>query len=207
MSDIETAPFEIDRRERLHDGFVKVDRYLVRQHQFAGGITPQLVREVVVAHEAVAVICYDPEREQVVMIEQARLPAFVVGLAPVLTEIVAGLADHGETPDAVARREVAEETGLELIGEPVLISHMITTPGYSTETVHVYCGRVDAREAGGIHGVEHEHEDLRVIVLGLDEFARRLEDGRIANSFSLVAGFWLMANRQRLRILWGLDRE
>jgi ADP-ribose pyrophosphatase len=196
------GPFEIVDCLRLHDGFVKLDRYQVRQRWFGGGISDVLNREVVVARAAVAVICYDPDRDQVVLVEQARLPAQIAGFPAIQTEIVAGLVEPGEAPEAVAFREVAEETGLTLIGEPVLITHMVTTPGHSTESVHVYCGRVDAAGAGGYHGLPEENEDLRVIVLDIDRFAAALAEGRIANSFTLVAGFWLLANRERLRGEW-----
>jgi ADP-ribose pyrophosphatase len=197
-----SGPFEVLGRERLHDGFIRLDRYRVRQRLFRGGMTPELIREVVVAHAAVAVICYDPARDAVVLVEQARLPAAIAGFAPIQTEIVAGLAEPGEPPAAVAVREVKEETGLDVVGEPKLIVHMITTPGHSTEAVHVFCARVDSGAAGGFHGLAAEHEDIRILVLPLDEFAARLADGRIANSFSLVAGYWLLANRDAVRREW-----
>jgi len=202
MTKPQESPFEIVDHLRLHDGFVKLDRYQVRQRWFGGGVSGVLTREVVVARAAVAVICYDPDRDQVVLVEQPRLPAQIAGFPAIQTEIVAGLVEPGEAPAAVAFREVAEETGLTLIGQPVLITHMVTTPGHSTESVHVYCGRVDAAGAGGYHGLPEENEDLRVIVLDIDHFAAGLADGRIANSFTLVAGFWLLANRQRLRDRW-----
>jgi ADP-ribose pyrophosphatase len=203
VADADPSPFEILGRERRHDGFVKLDVYRVRQRLFRGGTTPPLTREVVVAREAVAVICYDPDRDSVVVIDQARLPAEIAGFPPVLTEIVAGLREPGETPADMAAREVREETGLELIGEPWLITHMITTPGHSTETVHVYCGRVDARGAAGWHGLAEEHEDIRVRVLPMTAFAALLSNGGIVNCLALVAGFWLTANRDRVRAAWG----
>jgi ADP-ribose pyrophosphatase len=199
----EAAPwFEMLESRRVHDGFIKLDCDRVRQRRFDGGWTPPLLREIVRARAAVAVICYDPGLDRVVLVEQARLPAQIAGFGALQTEIVAGLVEPGEAPEAVACREVAEETGLGVIGQPVPIAHMITTPGHSTETVHLYCARIDARGAGGTHGVAAEHEDIRVLSLTLDEFAARLADGRIANSFSLVAGFWLIAQRDRLRAAW-----
>jgi ADP-ribose pyrophosphatase len=138
----------------------------------------------------------------VVLVEQARLPAALAGLAPVQVEIVAGLVEPGETPEAVARREVREETGLDLIGRPRKITHMVTTPGHSTETVHLFCGRVDAGRAGGVHGLAAEHEDLRVLALPASDLAAWMADGRIANAIALVGGFWLLANREALRHDW-----
>lgn len=195
--------FEVLDRRRVHDGFLKLDIYRVHQRLFRGGTTPALSRDVVVAHPAVAVICYDPVRDAVVMVEQARLPAALAGFAAVQTEVVAGLIEPGEDPAAVAGREVEEETGLKLVGAPCPIVHIVTTPGHSTETVRIYAARVDASAAGAFAGVEDEHEDIRIVVLPFDELVRRLEDGRVANSFSIIAGYWLMMNRDRLRAEWG----
>src|SRR5688500_16047760 len=61
---------------------------------------------------AVAVLPYDPRADRVAMIQQFRLPALAAELDPVVTECPAGLLEPGEDPEACARREIEEETGL-----------------------------------------------------------------------------------------------
>lgn len=194
--------FEIVDRERIHDGFLKLDHYRMRQHLFGGGTTPIIARDVVVAHEAVGALCYDPDRDEIVMIEQARFPAGLVGFDTIQTEIVAGIKEPTELTEDVVFREVREETGLEIIGTPIPIAHVISTPGHSTENIHLFCARVDATKAEGVHGLAEEHEDIRILVLPFDAFRSRILSGQIANSYSLVAGYWLILNRDRLRSGW-----
>jgi ADP-ribose pyrophosphatase len=152
--------------------------------------------------EAVGVLLYDPDRDEVVLIEQLRLPAHVAGFPARQIEIVAGLIDTQEDAAAVAAREVQEETGLALIGDLVPIRRFLTSPGGSTETVELFCGRVDSSAAGGFHGLAEEHEDIPVVVMSAAVALAMLESGAISNAIALLALYWLAANRETLRRRW-----
>jgi ADP-ribose pyrophosphatase len=52
-------------------------------------------------------------------------------------EIPAGRLDGGETPEQCARRELAEETGMEAERLEPLIS-IFTTPGFTDERIHLF---------------------------------------------------------------------
>jgi len=56
--------------------------------------------------------------------------------------------------------------------------------------------------AGGIHGLAEEGEDIRVLVLSLDEALAALADGRIDNAASIIALQWLALNREKVRQAW-----
>jgi ADP-ribose pyrophosphatase len=191
--------FTVLAKERRHDGFLKLDEYKVRQRRFDGPETPALSREVVVAAECVGVLLYDPARDAVVLVEQARLPPALLGLPAIQAEIVAGRIEAGDTPISAAYREVREETGCALRGEPEPIAVALTSPGYNTERLHLFYAPVDSATAGGLHGLAAEHEDIRVLVLPYEEFVGWQAAGRIANLFTLHAGLWLALHRDRLR--------
>src|SRR4029079_12021225 len=110
--------------------------------------------------------------------------------------------DEGETPEHVAQRETQEETGLDLVGPLVPISCMLPATGSYDEVVWLYCGRVDARLAGGVHGLAEEHEDIRVIVKTIPEVEAMLDAGEIGNAHALVLLYWLLRHRERLRRQW-----
>jgi ADP-ribose pyrophosphatase len=196
------APFDILNRERLHDGWLKVDRYTVRQHLMRGGTTPEITREVVLAGEVSAVIPYDPVRNQVVLIEQARLPAQIGGFRALSVEIPAGLIEPGETPVEVAVRETMEESGCRLIGEPLPILRLMMSQGNMHQPIHLFCGRVDASTARGYHGVAEEHEEIRVVVQDIEQLRADLDAGRHENGSLLVGAYWLLANLDKLRARW-----
>jgi ADP-ribose pyrophosphatase len=192
----------INERETVYRGFFRVDHFLLRHRLFAGGWSAELSREVFLRHDAAGILLYDPQRDEIVLIEQFRLAAHLAGFAAWQLEIVAGIIDSDESAAAVARREAEEEAGLAVIGEVVPIHRFMTSPGGSTETVDLFCGRVDASAAGGIHGLADESEDIRVVVKSYVEAMELLNAGKIENGYTLLALHWLAANREALRRQW-----
>jgi ADP-ribose pyrophosphatase len=184
-----------------YDGHFKIIRYLLRHQLFAGGISRELVREVFERGHAVAVLPFDPERNQVVLIEQFRIGALGVVDHPWLVEPVAGIIERGESAPAVARREVAEEAGLELL-DLVPACTYLASPGGSTETCEVFIGRVDAAGAGGIFGLADEGEDIKVHVVPLETALDWLDDGRIHAATTIIALQWLALHRAELAERW-----
>jgi len=70
------------------------------------------------------------------------------------------------------------------------------------EAVFLFCGRVDCRGAGGIHGVAAEQEDIRVIVKTVAEVEAMLDKGQIDSAHTLISLYWLLRHRDRLRKEW-----
>jgi ADP-ribose pyrophosphatase len=193
---------EILHREVAWQGFFRIERFRVRHRLFAGGWSRELEREVFERGTAAGILLYDPDRDAVVLIEQFRLPAYLAGFAPWQLEIVAGIVDRGRSPEAVARDEAVEEAGVEVAGDILPIHRFLPSPGGSTETVALFCGRVDSRGACGIHGLVDENEDIRVHVLPWREALTLVRRGAIENAFSLIALYWLKEHRLRLRKRW-----
>ncbi len=193
---------EVIEREPCYKGFYKLDRLRLRHRLFAGGMGPEIRRELFVRHDAVCVLPYDPQRDCVVLIEQFRVGALDKSHNPWLLELVAGLIDQDEEPEEVARREAIEEAGLTL-GALWPISAYYPSPGGSDERVHLFVGRCDSRLAAGIHGLEEEGEDIRVHVWSFEEALQAVRDGRIDNAASIIALQWLALNRAEVRGLWG----
>ena len=192
---------EVVEREACFRGFYQLDRLHLRHRLFAGGMGKLINRELFVRHDAVCVLPYDPQRDCVVLIEQFRVGALDKSVNPWLIELVAGLIDKDEQPEEVARREAVEEAGLEL-AELWPLTQYYPSPGGSDERVHLYVGRCDSRGAGGVHGLEEEGEDIRVLVWSLDEALTALDDGRIDNAASIIALQWLALNRDKVRERW-----
>jgi ADP-ribose pyrophosphatase len=204
---------EIVDKSTPFEGHFRIDRYRLRHKLFEGGWSGELTREVFERGHAVAVLPYDPDRDRVVLIEQFRIGVhashasgwFPDDASPWMIESVAGIIEHGEDPEDVARREVLEEAGC-TVTDLVPLYHYMPSPGGSSESVFLFCGRVDARAADGIHGVSDEGENIRVFSVAPAEAFKLLDGGRIANAMTIIALQWLRANRERLRKRWSGKR-
>jgi len=184
---------------------LRVDVVRFRNRLFAGGWSGEKLFDIVRRGEAAAVLLYDPDRDAVVLIEQFRLAALYGGRSPWQTEAVAGLVDTEETPEAVGIREVREEANLDLRGPLVPIQRMMPACGSFDEVVWLFCGRVDSSKAGGVHGLAEENEDIRVVVKSLSEVEAMLDGGQIESSHTLIALYWLLRHRDRLRQEWSVQ--
>ena len=188
-------------RETPFRGFFRIERIRLRHRRFAGGWSGEIVREMLDHAPTVAVLPYDPVRDSVVLIEQLRAGPLARGAEPWLLEIVAGFIEPGETPEDVARREAAEEAGLSPTDlEP--IARYYPSPGASSELLTLFCARVDAIGAGGIHGHPDDGEDIRATALPYAAARAALRDGAIESSPAIIALQWLALNRRRLRKKW-----
>ncbi len=181
---------EIEKREQLHDGFLKVARYQLRHRLFEGGWSKLITREVIERHQAVAALMYDPEHNTVGFVEQFRIGAMGEN-SPWVLEIVAGLVDkEAESLEEVLTRELEEEANV-CARELRFITRYFPSPGGTDECLHLYCALCDLSEAGGIYGLEEEGEDIRVVVLPVEEALAALYSPRINNAATLIALQWL----------------
>lgn len=187
----------------VYEGFFRIDRYRVRHKVFeTDRWSAELDREVFERGHAVSVLPYDPVRDEVVLIEQFRVGGYAApGVSHWQIECVAGIIDPGDGAEETAIRETHEETGLE-VTNLVEAHHYLCSPGGSSETVRMYCGQVDALNAGGIHGLENEGEYIRVFKVTADEAFSVLDEGKINNGMTIIALQWLRANRAELRAKW-----
>lgn len=193
---------DIQHEEAAYNGYFRLTRFTLRHRLFAGGWSKIFTRELFRRRDAVGVLLYDPQRDEVALVEQFRIGVFArPDTNPWQLEIVAGVIDSDEAPQEVARREAKEEANCNILAlEPV--AEYFSSPGGTDEYFHVFCGRCDLSGAGGVFGLPEEHEDIRVRVLTVDELFAALQRGEIRNGLTLIAVMWLQTHSERLRALW-----
>ena len=199
-----TAAVEVLEREPCYRGFFELHRLRLRHRLFAGGWSLPMTRELFVRGPAVGVLLYDPRHHLVGLVEQFRVGALAEPGGPWVLEVVAGMVEEGEEAAAVARRETIEEAGIdELQLEP--ICRYLTSPGGSDETHELFCGLTDLRGREGCFGLDHEHEDIRLVVMPEAEALAGLAIGRYNNAATIIALQWLALRAERPRAVVGGD--
>ncbi|MCC5797480.1 MAG: NUDIX domain-containing protein [Methylophaga sp.] len=194
--------FKIIKQTPEYQGFFSLKTVTVSHTLYQGGWSEPLSRELFERGNCVAVLLYDPLRDEVVIIEQFRVGALQLNDERAwLLEIVAGTIEPGETAAEVAMREAVEEAGCEIV-ELIKVMDFFTSPGGTSELLTLFCGRVDTSQVGGVHGLDEEDEDIAVTALPYAEVCQLFNDGKILSAIPIIAIQWLMLNRDMLRKQW-----
>jgi ADP-ribose pyrophosphatase len=189
---------DIIRREEMYRRFFRVEKIFLRHKLFEGGWGQEIGRELFVRGEAVAVVLYDPKNDLIGLVEQFRIGALDEPNGPWCYEVVAGMLEHGEEPEDVARRELIEEANVSPYAMEYICNYL-SSPGGCNEKLHLYCGLCDLSQAGGVYGLPEEGEDIRVHILPAENVFAELFNGAFNNAAALICLQWLQWNRSRLR--------
>ncbi len=196
----------IEASETVWNGRFPLQVVKFRNRRFDGAMSGLRTWEMWRRGQAAAVLPYDPVGDQVVVIEQFRLPALAAGLEPVMIELAAGLADGNEAPEQVAAREAQEEMGLS-VTRLERIGTFLLTPGGADEACTLFAGRVElpilpADGLIGYGGLVSEQEDIRVRALPAQQAIDAAIAGAYPNSVTTIGLLWLAARRAWLREQW-----
>jgi len=195
--------FDVLEKTVCFQGFFRLERYRLRHRKFNGEWGRPITRELFERGHAAAVLPYDPQTDEVLLIEQFRAGAMSAPGGPWLLEIVAGVIEANETPEQVVARESIEEANCQ-IGSLIPLYDYLVSPGGTTERIALFCGRVDMQmiETGAVYGNHGEDEDIKVHVMPLNEAIRLLNTGRINSASAIIALQWLALNRDSVRRRW-----
>lgn len=167
---------------RVYDG--RVLALDVDDVEEPGGV--RATREVVRHSGSVATLAVHDDGS-IVLVRQYRYP-----VKAAVWELPAGRRDPGEAPEAGARRELEEETGL-CAGRLEPISVFYTTPGFCDEVMYLF--RATALTQGDARPEEDERIEVRR--LPLEDARGMIERGEIREGKTLVA-LLLELERRRL---------
>ena len=140
-------------------------------------VNGRIVKREVVEHPGGVTVLPVDEQGRCAMVRQFRYP-----FGRMMLEAPAGKLEYGEDPYEAAVRELSEETGLSA-GKLEPIGTICTSPGYSSEVLHLYLA-TQLRQ-----GVSHpdENEFLNVEWIPLEELVRRTMNGEIDDAKTAVA--------------------
>ncbi len=193
--------FKIIAIESLYKGFFSMNKYTLSNQLFQGGWSEEYTREVFERGNAAAVLLYDPQKQQVVFVEQFRPGAINGDGSPWLMELVAGIIETDESPSDVVRRESVEEAGCEITRLTKICDYWVS-PGGTSEKIWLYLGEIDSSQLPEFAGLECEHEDIKVHQVPIAEAFEALDNGQLNNAMSIIALQWLKLKILTKSTLW-----
>lgn len=194
---------QITSEKVVYKGFFTMKEIIFNHALFNGGRSKEVKRELMYKGHAVAIIAYDPILDNLIMIEQIRIGAYVGDRtkSPWQLELVAGMVEKGEQLHEVAHREAEEEAGLKLTNLTDCFS-VWDSPGGMVEKIHMVAACVDSSTAGGIYGLASENEDIKVRIFKRSQAYQLMQDGIIDNSIAVMGILWLELNYTKLQQQW-----
>jgi nudix-type nucleoside diphosphatase (YffH/AdpP family) len=197
MNELNIADRSIDvlRKETVYRGFFSVDEVEVRYQRPDGTMSPPTSRTCVERGDAVGILVFLEEAEQILLVRQFRYPILRHG-EPWLVEVVAGAIDQGETAEVAARRELREETSLEC-GALLAVGKFYASPGGVSELVSIFFTSVPKAPQELLGGLPDE--DLELLVFSATELYAMLQAGKVRDGKTQVALYWFYASEHGRR--------
>lgn len=170
---------EIKKREKAYNGYFKIFKLTIEQEG------QEFTREQFERGHAVAALVYDTVQQVYILTKQFR-----IGSESELIEVVAGMIDEGETPEASIKREIEEEIGHH-VDKLEYLHTFYSSPGGTTEKVTLYYAEVSAQHAAG-GGNAHENEHIELVKLT----AQELDELETPDAKTIIAQQWVKLQKK-----------
>ena len=184
---------ELIKRKILYKGFFDLYQFTFRHKKYDNTWSEPLKREVFSGAHVATVLPYDPQKKKFILIDQFRPGLIESKHEPVITEIVAGIIDKDESPEAAAMRECKEETGCDINKLTKILSYF-PAPGSSQSYYHLFFAEVNSFKGNRILGKEDEGEDIFVRSYSINDVQLMLNKGKIINGLTIIALQWFFLN-------------
>jgi ADP-ribose pyrophosphatase len=181
MNNNHTLNFETLEHNRIYEGRV-VNLYKDKIRYDEG----QIEYREIVEHYGGSVILAMPDESSLILIKQYRYP-----IGKFVYELPAGKLNLNEDPLECAKRELKEETGYSA-GDWKKIISFYTSPGYSSELLHIYLAK---NLTAGEQALELGEKHIQVLTMSIEEAVQKIESEEI-NDGKTVIGILLGKENQ-----------
>jgi ADP-ribose pyrophosphatase len=180
------------RTQRLLDKFFKVDEYKGTYEKYDNTMSEEQTLLVFERGDSVAALLYDPAQQEVILVEQFRLPTARAGQGGGwILELPAGILKEDETVHASIVRELLEETGYQ-VSQFIPIATFFPSPGGTSERIFLFyteVRRTHQKAEGG--GVPRDNENIRIVRMPIAEFFTKLRGREFEDGKLIIAAHWL----------------
>ena len=181
--------YKIINEKDLYSGFFKLKKIKFIHQKHDGSWSGQVDREIFGGAHVSTLLPYDPQKKEIVLIQQFRAGVISRYDEDYLYEIVAGIIDEDELAEDTAKRECLEETGC-VVNNITPIQGYFPAPGSSESYYHLFLGEINSFEGERIRGLETENENILVKSYKVEEVRNMLKEGKIKNGLTLIALQW-----------------
>ena len=129
------------------------------------------------------------ENDDLVLIKQFR-PA----INDYIYEFPAGLVDENESIEDAMKRELFEETGLNIVDYTRIVKPSYTSAGMSDESLSIYLCDVEGEISTEY---KEENEDIEVIIVKMADAKKFIEENNVAIKASLAMSFLYAMDKLR----------
>jgi len=157
----------------------------------ANGAIRTLDHEIYHYAPAAAVLLYEPERRIVLLVKQFRVGAFLREGALAMIEVCAGMLDD-DAPEACARREAWEETGVRLSSLRHAFDAFMS-PGGMTEKIACFVAPYTTADRRGLGGGVDADESIELVEMSYDDALAAIESGEIRDAKTIALLYYAKA--------------
>jgi nudix-type nucleoside diphosphatase (YffH/AdpP family) len=181
----------VEQKKYILEDVFKVEEAYLRYEKFNGEMSETVRRISLERGDSVSILIYNSRTDKIILVSQFRYPSYKSGNGWII-EAIAGIVDSGETPEESARREVREETGLDI----TKLEHIVTffpSPGGSSERIFLFYSEV-SKEADSYQetgGLLCEGEDIKSYEFTLEEALEKIKSAEIMDAKTIIGIFWL----------------
>ncbi len=152
--------------------------------------------EIIRAHDSVAVLIYDRDRDAFILVRQFRPAVYLHDGEGMTLELCAGIVDKKASLAQIAKEEIYEECGYDVPLESIeKITSFYTSVGFAGSKQTLYYAEVDgtmkAHEGGGI-----DLEEIEVVALPLGKAREVMYDEKIVKTPGLLFAFMWFFDRR-----------
>lgn len=187
--------YKIKEEQTVYDGHYKIIEARIVHDTFAGG-SIESSRECFHRGDSAAAVLFEKDSASLLFTRQFRYPTVGSGDGWI-TELVAGSLDDADpTPEDCILREIKEEIGY-TVAKTEKIGEFFTSPGGSTERVHLYFAETtstDRNAPGG--GLADENEDIELVRITLERAKAMLDQGEFKDAKTIIGLQWFFVNRR-----------
>ena len=182
--------------ETLFESWFKLLRLKLQYQRFDGEWSEPHDHVAMFGSAGTSMLLYDPELDNVVMIEEFRAGRAFMD-EPFILGLPGGGLEPEEDPQEGVIREAVEEAGI----KPYAIRHLITyhpVAAFSDNLNHTYLGLVRSENAKGVYGLDNENENIRVRVLPFDDAVAMISEGKIINGSAMTALLYFALHKESI---------